>query len=131
MSEIHGLLFNTQILFSFALGLWAIVNAGRGQSISGNFWGAIATFSILVGVTLVLGIIMTLQGLRPKDGRLVLYYLYMAFLLVIMPGLFTMLRGRDDRAAGVAFAILAWFNVGVGISMVDRMITGPWVMPIE
>jgi len=42
-----------------------------------------------------------------------------------------MLRGRDDRAAGVAFAILAWFNVGVGISMVDRMITGPWVMPIE
>jgi len=43
-----------------------------------------------------------------------------------MPGLFTMLRGRDDRAAGVAFAILAIFNASVSISMVDRMVTGPW-----
>ena len=128
MSEIHGIFFNTQILFSLALGLWAAINAGRGQSISGNFWGAIATFSVLIAITLVMGIIMTAQGLRPRDGRLILYYLYMAFLLVIMPGLFTMLRGRDDRAAGIAFAILAWFNAGVGISMVDRQITGPWVM---
>ena len=78
-----------------------------------------------------MGIIMTAQGFRPKDGRLILYYLYMAFLLIIMPGLFTLLRGRDDRAAGLAFAILAWFNAGVGVSMVERQITGPWVMPIE
>ncbi len=131
MSDIHGIFFNTQILFSLILGLWAAVNAGRGRSISGNFWGAVATFSVLIGITLVMGIIMTAQGFRPKDGRLILYYLYMAFLLIIMPGLFTLLRGRDDRAAGLAFAILAWFNAGVGVSMVERQITGPWVMPIE
>jgi len=131
MSDIHGIFFNTQILFSLILGLWAAVNAGRGRSISGNFWGAVATFSVLIGITLVMGIIMTAQGFRPKDGRLILYYLYMAFLLIIMPGLFTLLRGRDDRAAGLAFAILAWFNAGVGVSMVERQITGPWVMPIQ
>ncbi|MDZ4671953.1 MAG: hypothetical protein SH821_13865 [Phototrophicales bacterium] len=131
MSDIHGIFFNTQILFSLILGLWAAFNAGRGRSISGNFWGAVATFSVLIGITLVMGIIMTAQGFRPKDGRLILYYLYMAFLLIIMPGLFTLLRGRDDRAAGLAFAILAWFNAGVGVSMVERQITGPWVMPIE
>jgi hypothetical protein len=81
---------------------------------------------MLVGVTLLIGVIMALQGMRPEDGRLVLYFLYMAFLLVIMPGLFSMLRGRDDRSAAVAFAILAFFNASVSISMATRMITGPW-----
>jgi hypothetical protein len=126
MSEIHGVLFNAQILFSIALGCWAAFSGARGESISGNFWGAIATFSMLVGVTLLIGVIMALQGMRPEDGRLVLYFLYMAFLLVIMPGLFSMLRGRDDRSAAVAFAILAFFNASVSISMATRMITGPW-----
>ena len=127
MSDIHAILFNAQILFSIALGVWAAIQAGRGQSISGNFWGAVATFTILVGLTLLIGVALALQGLRPRDGRLLLYFLYMAFLFVIMPGLFTMLRGRDDRSAGIAFAILAWFNAAVSISMVDREIVGPWV----
>jgi hypothetical protein len=126
MSEIHSVLFNAQILFSIALGCWAAFSAARGESISGNFWGAIATFSMLVGVTLLIGVIMALQGMRPEDGRLVLYFLYMAFLLVIMPGLFSMLRGRDDRSAAIAFAILAFFNASVSISMATRMITGQW-----
>ena len=127
MSDIHAILFNAQILFSLVLGVWAAVHAGRGQSISGNFWGAVATFTILIGLTLLIGIVLALQGLRPRDGRMLLYFLYMAFLFVIMPGLFTMLRGRDDRSAGIAFAILSWFNAAVSISMVDREIVGPWV----
>jgi len=127
MSEIHAVLFNAQILFSLALGVWAAVLAGRNESISGNYWGAVATFTGLVAVTFLVGIVLTAQGLRPRDGRLTLYFLYMGFLLVIMPGLFSMLRGRDDRSAGVAFAVLAWFNAGVSISMVDREIVGPWV----
>jgi hypothetical protein len=127
MSDIHAILFNAQILFSIVLGVWAAIQAGRGQSISGNFWGAVATFTILVGLTLLVGVLLALQGLRPRDGRLLLYFLYMAFLFIIMPGLFTMLRGRDDRSAGIAFAILAWFNAAVSISMVDREIVGPWV----
>lgn len=127
MSNIHAVLFNAQILFSIVLGVWAAVQAGRGESISGNFWGAVATFTVLVGITLLVGVLLALQGLRPRDGRLTLYFLYMAFLFIIMPGLFTMLRGRDDRSAGIAFAILAWFNAAVGISMVDRDIVGPWI----
>lgn len=127
MSDIHGVLFNAQIMFSIILGLWAAVQAGRNESISGNFWGAVATFAVLIAFTLLIGIVLILQGLRPRDGRLTLYLLYMAFLLVIMPGLFSMLRGRDDRSAGIAFAILAWFNAAVSISMVDRDLVGPWV----
>lgn len=129
MSELHQILFNAQILFSFALGIWAAVTAGRGESISGNFWGAVLTYAGLAAVVLLIGLIMAAQGLRPgpdDNKRLEIYILYMAFLVVIMPGLFSMLRGRDDRAAGIAFALLAFFNASVSISMADRMVVGPW-----
>jgi heme A synthase len=129
LSEIHTILFNAVILFSVLLGIWAAVLAGRNQPISGNYWGAVLTFSGLAALTLLVGIIMTLQGLRPgpdDQKRLTIYLLYMAFLVVIMPGLFSMLRGRDDRSAGIAFAILAFFNASTAVSMVDRMVTGPW-----
>lgn len=125
LDTIHTNLFVAHILYSVALGIWATILASRGESISGNFWGAIATYSILAIIITIVGIIMTAQGLRP--ARLSLYYLYMAFLVVIMPGLFSMLRGRDDRSAAIAFAILALFNASVSFSMIDRMVTGPWV----
>jgi hypothetical protein len=126
LSTIHGIFFNAHILFSVALGIWAAGMAARNEPISGNFWGAIATYSILAGGVLLLGFIMTLQGLRPQ--RIVVYYLYLAWLVVIMPGLFAMLRGRDDRHAAIAFAILAFFNATTSVSMWQREVIGPWAM---
>lgn len=126
MSDIHAILFNAHIMFSVALGVWAAAIAGRNQPISGGYWGAVVTQSILAGVVLLIGLILTLMGLRPADERLGLYYLYMAWLVVIMPGLFSMLRGRDDRSAALAFAMLAFFNAGVSFSMAQRGIIGPW-----
>ena len=127
MSDIHQIMFNAHILFSIALGVWAAVIAGRNQPVPGGYWGAVVTQSILAGAILVLGIILTLTGARPVDGRLELYFLYMAWLAVIMPGLFSILRGRDDRSAALSFAMLAFFNAGVSLSMMERQITGPWI----
>jgi hypothetical protein len=127
VSDIHQIMFNAHILFSIALGVWAAVIAGRNQPIPGGYWGAVVTQSLLAGAILVLGIILTLTGARPVDGRLELYFLYMAWLVVIMPGLFSILRGRDDRSAALAFAMLAFFNAGVSLSMMQRQIIGPWI----
>ena len=124
LNIIHNNLFIAHILYSVALGVWAAIMASRKESISGNFWGAVATYSILAGIVTLVGLVMTIQGLRPD--RLELYFLYMAFLVVIMPGLFSMLRGRDDRSAAIAFAFLAFFNASVSLSMMDRLVTGPW-----
>lgn len=129
MSDIHMILFNAHIMFSMALGVWAAALAGRNQAISGNYWGAVIVQSVLAGAILLVGIILTLMGYRPLDPRLSLYYLYMAWLVVIMPGLFSMLRGRDDRSAALAFAMLAFFNAGVSWSMAARGIVGPWDIP--
>jgi len=123
LPDIHNIMFNAYIMFSVILGAWAVMMAVRNQSISGNFWGAIATITLLGAAILILGIIMALMGMRPEDERLWLYFLYMAWLVIIMPGLFTMLRGRDDRSAAIAFAMLAFFNVGVSLSMAQRVIS--------
>jgi hypothetical protein len=50
----------------------------------------------------------------------------MSWLVVIMPGLFTLLRGRDDRNAAIAFSILSFFNAATSVSMLQRHIVGPW-----
>lgn len=129
LDTFHAVFFNAHILFSVALGIWAAAVAARDESISGNFWGALATSAILAGIVLLIGLVMTAQGLRPgpeDNKRLTLYVLYMAWLVVIMPGLFSLLRGRDDRSAAIAFALLAFFNASVSFSMWQRMVVGPW-----
>lgn len=126
LNAIHAILFNAHILFSVALGIWAVVMAVREQPISGNFWGAVATITVLAAIILLVGLIMLATGLRPP--RLGTYLLYMAWLVVIMPGLFTILRGRDDRNAAIAFAILCFFNATTSFSMTQREIVGPWIL---
>jgi hypothetical protein len=125
LSDLHTIFFNAHILFSVFLGLWSLSMAIRGESISGNFWGAVATITLLGAGVTVIGIVMTAQGLRPE--RLTLYYLYMAWLVIIMPGLFTLLRGRDDRDAAIAFGILCFFNAITSFSMLQRGVVSPWL----
>lgn len=127
LNDLHSILFNMHILYSVALGFWAAYMAAQNHSISGSFWGAVVISAGLAGVVTLIGVVMTAQGLRPQ--RIILYYLYMAFLIIIMPGLFSLLRGRDDRSAAIAFSILAFFNATTSFSMVERAVVGPWLMP--
>jgi len=128
LSEVHEIFFNAVLLFSGFLGVWAVVMAARNQSIEGSFWGAIATLTGLAVVTLVIGSILALRGFAPEVGRTSIYFIYMSWLVVIMPGMFTQLRGRDDSSAALAFAMLAIFNLLVGLSMQSRGLVGPWVI---
>ena len=128
LNAIHTILFNMHIFYSLILGIWGAVMAVRNQSISGNYWGAVATGTILAGAILLLGILMTLMGLR--TSRIVTYYLYMIWLVIVMPGLYSILRGRDDRSAAIAFSLLSFFNTATSISMFQRSIIGPWEQPV-
>jgi len=127
LDAIHTILFNMHILFSLTLGIWGAMLALRNEPISGNYWGAVAVATIVAAVVLLVGVVMTLSGLRPQ--RLVTYYLYMLWLVIIMPGLYSLLRGRDDRNAAVAYSILSFFNAATSTSMFQRQIIGPWALP--
>lgn len=122
MDAVHTILFNMLILYSFLLGVYGTVLAARNEAISGNFWGAMAIFVGLALLTTLVGLINALGGARLADpeNRVGIYFLYMVFIVIIMPGLFSMLRGRDDRGAAIAFAVLALFNASVALSMATR-----------
>jgi CDP-diglyceride synthetase len=127
LNAIHSILFNMTILYSLLLGIWGAVMAARSESISGNYWGAVAINTILAAITLLVGLIMAAQGLRPP--RTFTYFIYMVWLVIIMPGLYSLLRGRDDRSAAIAFSILSFFNAATGASMFQRSVVGPWALP--
>ena len=127
LSDIHGILFNAILIYSGILGVWAIIMSARNRSISGNFWGAIGTLTILSLVTLLVGTVLALRGYLPAAERLQTYFIYMAWIVIIIPGIFTQLRGRDDPSAAMAFALISIFNLFVGLSMQSRGLVGPWL----
>lgn len=127
MADLHQILFNMHILYSLALGIWAAYMASKQGAISGHYWGAIVTYALLAGATLLVGVALLLSGLQPRSGRIVVYVLYMLWLAIIMPGLFSLMSGRDDTRAALAYALLAIFNFTTSLSMMERELTGPWI----
>lgn len=126
--DIHTILFNMVIFYAFALGIYAAVLGARGQSLSGNFWGGVVVFAILCTLTLGVGIILILNGYTVQSGgRIIIYVLYMLFMIIIMPGLFSFLSGRDDSKAALYFAVLSLFNAAVAFSMAERGLT-TWIL---
>lgn len=129
MADLHQILFNMHIMYSLALGLWAAYMASRQEAISGHYWGAVLTYALLAAVTLAVGVALLLSGMQPRSERVVVYLLYMLWLAIIMPGLFSLMSGRDDKRAALAYALLAFFNFTTSLSMMERELVGPWVTP--
>lgn len=129
MADLHQILFNTHILYSLALGIWAAYMASRQEAISGHYWGAVLTYALLAGATLLVGVALLLSGFQPRSGRVLVYTLYMLWLAIIMPGLFSLMSGRDDKRAALAYALLAIFNFTTSLSMMERELIGPWISP--
>ncbi len=131
MADLHNILFLMQALYSLILGIYAGALGAQEKPLSGNFWGSVAVYVILNVVVLAVGLFLWASGLTiASENRIGIYFLYMAFLIVIMPGLFSMLRGRDDRNAAIAFAVLAIFNASVSFSMAQRGLAA-WVPPVS
>ncbi|MCY3914751.1 MAG: hypothetical protein OXG49_01940 [Chloroflexi bacterium] len=129
MADLHQILFNMHIMYSLALGLWAAYTASRREAISGHYWGAVLTYALLAAATLAVGVALLLSGMQPRSERVVVYLLYMLWLAIIMPGLFSLMSGRDDKRAALAYALLAFFNFTTSLSMMERELIGPWVTP--
>jgi hypothetical protein len=125
---IHTILFNMQMLYSFAVGLYAAWLGAKETPLSGNFWGTIAVYAILNTVILVIGVVLLLTGYHIQSGdRTFIYVLYMLFLIVILPGIFAITQGRDDKRAAIMFGVVAMFNAAVSFSMMGRGLA-TWVL---
>lgn len=106
---------NAYILFCFALGIWAGYQFLRNQGLGGQFWGAMWTCAGLAVIGLLMWLGRSLQGesLRP------VYLLYELYFIVVLPGTFALMRGRDDRVAAGIFCGIAIFTALSAISASD------------
>jgi hypothetical protein len=103
------------ILFCFALGIWAGVQWIRGRGLGGQFWGAMWTCTGLAVVNLLLWLGRVVSGEQLRS----VYLLYELYFVVVLPGTFSLLRGRDDRVAAGIFAAVTIFSALAAISAAD------------
>ncbi|GAB4571189.1 MAG: hypothetical protein Kow0077_07220 [Anaerolineae bacterium] len=123
MAAVHQILNNAYILFSFLLGGWCILKLIRNETLDGQFWGAVAANTILALSILLWTVVMVLTGIRPH--RMVTYFLYALYFVVVLPGTFSLLRGRDDRLAVIIFGIVTIFSAAAATRV--PLLVQPWV----
>ncbi len=104
-------------LFCFILGGWAAYLGLTGRGLSGQYWGAMWTCTLLAVAELVLFLLRWASG-NPFD-RPIINILYSAYFIIALPGTFAILRGRDDRVAALIFAGVAIFSALAAISYMD------------
>ncbi len=110
VSEIHGVLAQSTMLFFLLVGLWGLIRAFRNRPVDGSYLGALVIGEGLFLLQAILGTILFVTGERP--GRTV-HILYGVFALVALPGLFAYTKGDDSNQAQWYYAILTLFLFGV------------------
>ncbi len=124
MPAIHQIMNNAYVIFSFILGGWCILKLMRDETLDdGQFWGAVAANTILAAAILLWAVVMVLMGIRPN--RMLTYFLYAIYFVIVLPGTFSLLRGRDDRMAVIIFGIVTVFS-GAAATRVPYLVL-PWL----
>lgn len=116
LAPISAIINSTYVLYCFALGLWAGILYWRDQPLSGNFWGAMWLAPVLPTIELILGFIRAAGGAQYRT----VFWLYEIYFIIVLPGTFALLRGRDDRQAAAIFAGIAIFSALAAISTAQR-----------
>jgi len=109
--QIHGVLSNSAVLFFLLLGIWGLYRAIRKYGVDGSYMGALVIGELIFVAQAALGIIIALGGGTP--GRGIVHYIYGAFALVALPGLFAFTRGDDSNTAQWYYALATLFLFGV------------------
>jgi hypothetical protein len=122
LKTLHEGLNNAYVLFSFVLGIYAAVLAGRNEPISGNFWGAMLTNTGLAGLVFLVSLILLILG---AEAQRVVYYLYALYFVISLPGLYTILAGNDNRRAAFFFGVVALFNSAAAYRA-GTLLIKPW-----
>lgn len=110
LSQIHGQLATSIMLFAGLATIWGLISYIRGKDVEGNFWGILTVGEILFLSQIVIGIILWLNDARPARG---VHLLYGAVTVLAIPAYFTISKGRDDRIATLAYTLICIFLIGI------------------
>ncbi|MBI4768925.1 MAG: hypothetical protein HY784_00560 [Chloroflexi bacterium] len=112
LSQLHGALANSVLLFSLILGVYGLLIYARKQNITSNFWGTLVIAELLYVAQALVGVALVLQQLRPARG---VHFLYGILSIITLPSAYAYLRGRDDRQAALVFGLIGLFMAGVAL----------------
>ncbi len=93
-------------------GLWGLVAYFRGSRVTPSYTGALFLGEAIIAVQGILGMVMVVLGLLPRD---LMHFLYGVASLLALPVAFTYMKGRTDREAQLVFSLVALFVFGLAI----------------
>jgi len=110
--QIHANLANAVILFNTILGAWGMIKYLRGESLDGNYLGAVVLSPLLGLVQVVVGLVLVSLGLG-ATVRFV-HYLYGVLVVIGAPAVFAYTRGRDDRGTVLLYGATLLLTAAFG-----------------
>lgn len=112
LTEIHRVLANSVILYAAISAIWGLIAYFRHRGMEGNYWGILALGELLFIAQGLIGLVLWIGGDEP--GRMV-HILYGVVAVITLPGYFAISKGKDDRDATLAYALICLFLVGIGM----------------
>jgi len=98
------------MMFSAALGVWALVQRVRSQPLDGAWYGALFIGMALVAGQALLGLLLYVQGNGPLLPRPLIHILYGAVAVITLPAAYAYISNiDDDNTKSILMAIVCGF----------------------
>jgi hypothetical protein len=115
LAQIHGGLANACLLFSLIIAGFAFWGYQRRSGVDSNLWGILVIGEVLYVAQSLLGLVLYLTTKVLPEGWRWVHILYGVVLVISLPGAFAYSRGKDDRRAALAYALVGLFLAGVSL----------------
>lgn len=120
LTDVHGRLSTTLVLYAVILGVWALFRFFRRQGPDSSYYGALVIAEFLALAQGVLGAILWLGlNLRPERGGV--HLLYGITSLLVIPGIYAYTRGGSsegkfkERVLSLIYGVALLFLAAIAI----------------
>lgn len=120
---IHRGISNAITMYFLILGIWGLIRAIRGQSVDGNYLGALVIIEILIIVQGVLGTVLWVAGNDANVVRFEIHLLYGVFGIIFLPFVYmVMLRGDTSNRGQWVLSFTTLFLFGIALRAIATAI---------
>lgn len=109
----HARLLFTILLVFGALALWGLAGYLRGKGPSGGYMALLAIGELLMLAQFIIGVLLALNG--RQAARPSLHIIYGVVAILVVPGAWRYIRGRDPRQQQIVYALTCLFLCGIAL----------------